>query len=79
MQPYTFNCVAVESDDEVKVQTDTISVINKQLELSPMNKWYKLILENKMASMAVSSLASSASSTIITTTSMGLDELTTHI
>ena len=79
IQPYSFNCVAVEPDDEVKINTDTISVINKELTLSPMNKWYKLILENKLASMVASSVADSVATGVTTGVSLGLDEITTNI
>lgn len=79
IQPYSFNCVAVEPDDEVKVTTDTISTFNKELTLSPMNKWYKLILDNKLASMAAEGAVNTTTSSITSATGLGLDALTTNI
>lgn len=79
VQPYSFSCVAVEPDEDITVSQDTISVINKTLELSSMNKWYKLILENKLASMAAQSTANTAKSITVESAGMGLDELITNI
>lgn len=64
IQPYTFTCVAVEPDEDVIVKSDTIAVINREIEVSPMSKWYKLILQNKYAEIVANAAASAASSTI---------------
>lgn len=79
IQPYSFDCVAVETDDEIKITTDTISVLNKELTLSPMNKWYKLILDNKLASMAANAVVNTATSTVENGVGAGLDAITTNI
>lgn len=47
VQPYSFSCVAVEPDEEVKVTKDTISVVNTQLAMSDLDEWYKLVLDLK--------------------------------
>ena len=79
IQPYSFSCVAVEPDEEVKVTKDTISTVNKQLYISPMNQWYSLILENKLASITANAVADTAASVVKTTASTALDELVTNI
>lgn len=83
IQPYSFTCVAVEADEEIELKSDTISTINKELSLSPMDQWYSLILNNKLLSLAaetVTSAASSAATSAATSgTSLGLDELTKNI
>lgn len=79
IQPYSFNCVAIEADDEVKVQTDTIAVINKDIKLSPMSKWYNMILQNKIVQMNESIIENTANSAIITGAGLGLDKLITNI
>lgn len=47
MQPYSFQCVAVEPDDEVVITTDTIGTINHDIAVSPLDGWYKLVLDKK--------------------------------
>ncbi len=64
VQPYTFSCVAVEPDKDVVVKSDTIAVINREIEVSPMSKWYKLILQNKYAEIVANATASAVSSTV---------------
>ena len=75
IQPYTFTCVAVEPDEDVIVKTDTIAIVNKEIEVSPMNKWYKLILQNKYAEIVANTTAKAVSSAI----NGGLDALTKNI
>jgi hypothetical protein len=79
MQPYSITCVAVEPDEDVKIEKDTISVLNTELQLSPMNKWYQLILDNKLAEMTVSAVVNTASSAVVQGTAMGLDKLVPNI
>lgn len=79
VQPYAFDCVAIEPDDEVRVQVDTISTINKELELSPMNKWYKLVLDSKMGQMMASTASNIATRSITASAGLGLDGITTNI
>ena len=79
VQPYSFNCVAVEPDEEVQIMSDTISVLNKELEVSPTAKWYNLVLENKLTSMATNAVVSAANSAVTTAVGTGLDALTTNI
>lgn len=75
IQPYTFSCVAVESDTDVTVSSDTIAVLNKEIEVSPMNKWYKLILQNKYAEIVANTATSALSSSVNAGVSAGADEL----
>ncbi len=63
IQPYSFTCIAVEPDEDVVVKADTIALLNKEIEASPMNKWYSAILQNKYAEIAANASASAASST----------------
>lgn len=79
VQPYSFSCVAVEPDEDVQITSDTISVLNKELEVSPTAKWYNLVLENKLTSMATNATVSATNSAIVTATGTGLDALTTNI
>lgn len=79
IQPYSFNCVAVEPDEDIKLQKDTIAVLNQELKLSPMNKWYQLILDYKLAEMAATSIVNTASSAVVSGVGMGLDELVPNI
>lgn len=82
IQPYTFTCVAVEPDEDVVVKSDTIAVINREIEVSPMSKWYKLILNNKYAEIVANAAASAASSTVnagVDAAGNGLDKLVDKI
>lgn len=82
IQPYTFTCVAVEPDEDVVVKSDTIAVINREIEVSQMRKWYKLILNNKYAEIVANAAASAASSTInagVDAAGNGLDKLVDKI
>lgn len=72
IQPYKFTCVAVEPDEDVIVKEDTINILNREIELSPMSKWYKFILNNKIAEMAGGMLTDAVSQA----TSLGLDAMT---
>ncbi|MBO5970116.1 MAG: hypothetical protein J6S14_16680 [Clostridia bacterium] len=75
IQPYSFTCVAVEPDEDVIVTKDTIAILNEELTLSPMNKWYKFILNSKLAE----TVARGASSTISSFATTGLDALVKNI
>lgn len=75
IQPYSFTCVAVEPDEDVIVTKDTIAILNEELTLSPMNKWYKFILNSKLAE----TVARGASSTISSFATTGLDALVPNI
>lgn len=82
IQPYTFTCVAVEPDEDVVVKSDTIAVINREIEVSPMSKWYKLILNNKYAEIVANAAASAVSSTVnagVDAAGNGLDKLVNKI
>lgn len=82
IQPYTFTCVAVEPDEDVVVKSDTIAVINREIEVSPMSKWYKLILNNKYAEIVANTAASAVSSTVnagVNAAGNGLDKLVDKI
>ena len=67
--------MAVEPDEDVIVKSDTMAVINKDIVLSPMNKWYKLILNNKYAEIVANTAARAVSSSV----NGGLDALTKNI
>lgn len=75
VQPYTFSCVAVESDEEVKVSQDTIATINKEIQTSPLDSWYSMILKDKLSEIIVNSAASVTEQVA----GKSLDALTTNI
>lgn len=52
IQPYSFSCVAIEPDEELVIQTDTIEYFNTQIASSPMNSWIDLLLDNEVADIA---------------------------
>lgn len=79
IQPYSFSCVAVEPDEDVKITKDTIGAINTALELSPMNQWYKLILETKLGEILSSAVMNTATSVTTQVAGMGLDVLAPNI
>ena len=47
VQPYSFTCVAVEPNDNVQIETDTIKVINRALADSELDEAYQAILSMK--------------------------------
>jgi hypothetical protein len=71
IQPYTFNCVAVEQDEEISISSDTINVIDYSVLTSSTDSWYKLILQDKMAQIATMAAESVAAK--------ALDELAPNI
>lgn len=75
IQPYSFTCVAVEPDSDVTVVKDTIAVLNQELTLSPMNKWYKFILNSKYSEIIANTAAGAATSAV----NAGLDNLVSNI
>lgn len=79
IQPYSFECVAVEPDDEIKITADTISVVNKALEASPVDKWYNLILGKQLSKAITTGIVNSATSAVTSGAALGLDEITTNI
>lgn len=44
-QPYSFTCVAIEADENVKVVDDTIGDINYKIEKQKDKKWTKMLLD----------------------------------
>ena len=72
IQPYEFTCVAVEPDEAVIVKQDTIDRLNREIIASPMNKWYKFILDSKLGEIA----GNVATDVVSNATTMGLDKLT---
>lgn len=74
-QPYSFSCVAVEPDEDVQVTKDTIAILNKEIELSPMNKWYKFILDSKLAEIAANMATSAVSSAVNAGIDSGINAL----
>lgn len=74
-QPYSFSCVAVEPDESVAISSDTIGVLNHEISLSPSNKWVKLILDSKLATIASNAITNNVSNTIAT----GFDKLVPNI
>lgn len=79
IQPYSFSCVAIEPDEDVKITQDTISILNRELQISPMSKWYKFILNSKWGDMATSAVVNTASSMATQAAGRGLDELLPNI
>lgn len=79
IQPYTINCVAVEPDEDVKVQKDTIAIMNEELQLSPMSKWYKFILDSKWGDIAASAATNMVSGAATSAVGLGMDELVPNI
>lgn len=73
IQPYSFECVAVEPDDEATVTRDTIGVLNQAIQTSPMEEQYKLILDNKLVEILSNSLASAAAGGINSALGAGAD------
>ena len=79
IQPYTINCVAVEPDEDVKIQKDTISILNEELQLSPMSKWYKFILDSKWGDIAASAATNMVSGAVTSAAGLGMDKLVPNI
>lgn len=73
-QPYSFSCVAVEPDEAVMVTEDTIGVVNQTIQESSISKWYQLILNGKL-----DSLASAVVSNTTSAAAKGLDQLVPNI
>lgn len=64
IQPYSFTCVAIETDD-LKLKTeDTIGKINEDLQLSPINSWYKYVLDSKLADIVVNNVTTATNSVV---------------
>ena len=63
----------------MKITQDTISVINRELQTSPMSKWYKFILDSKWGDMATSAVMNTASNMVTQGAGRGLDELLPNI
>ena len=63
IQPYSFTCVAIEAD-EIQIKNDTIGAINQEIQLSPMNAWYRLVLNNKLAEIAAGAITGAANSAV---------------
>lgn len=78
-QPYSFTCVAVEPDEDVRVLTDTISIIQEQLKGSELSGWYKFILENKLGQMLTTAVTNTATGLATQGAGMGLDKLAPNI
>lgn len=79
IQPYSFTCVAVEPDDAIILKQDTISAINKDIKDSMWDTWYKAILDNRLANMAVQTALNVGTSAATSAAGAGLDDLTTNI
>lgn len=79
IQPYSFSCVAIEPDEDVKITQDTISILNREIQASSMSKWYKFILDSKWGEMATSAVVNTASSMVTQAAGRGLDELLPNI
>lgn len=79
IQPYSITCVAVEPDEDVKVQKDTIAIMNEELQLSPMSKWYKFILDSKWGDIAASAATNMVSGAATSAVGLGMDELVPNI
>lgn len=49
VQPYSISCIAVEPDEDVKIEKDTIQLINDVLADTALSGWYKTVLAEKQA------------------------------
>lgn len=63
-QPYSFNCVAVEPDENTQISEDTISTVNQTFAESDTSGWLKTLLKNKLEELKTSA-ASQASTSLI--------------
>lgn len=79
IQPYSFTCVAVEPDDAITIQSDTIATINKDLAESQWDTWYKSILDNKLVQMAAKTVLNTATNAVTSSVGTGLDALLPNI
>ena len=70
VQPYTFSCVAVEPDEDVEIKADTINTINNEIFKAEKDKWYKLILQKQLSSIA---------GNVSSVTTLGIDSLVPNI
>lgn len=70
MQPYSFSCVAVEPDEDVEIKADTINTINNEIFKAEKDKWYKLILQKQLSSIA---------GNVSSVTTLGIDSLVPNI
>lgn len=75
IQPYSFTCVAVEPDEQIKLAEDTVGAVNKILSESTIDAWYYKILNNKLAEMAAKAAVGAATSAASSLTGAGLDAL----
>ena len=70
VQPYSFSCVAVEPDEDVEIKADTINTINNEIFKAEKDKWYKLILQKQLSSIA---------GNVSSVTTLGIDSLVPNI
>lgn len=63
-QPYSMTCVAIEPDEDVMIQKDTIGILNQELRLGETNSWYRFILNNKLAEIAADTVTSATTTGI---------------
>ena len=57
-QPYTMECVAVEPDDAVKLEKDTIGQLNTYLERNLTDGWQKVVRESKLEQITANAATS---------------------
>lgn len=65
IQPYTFTCVAVEQDEEVVINSDTINLFSYSTETTASSSWYKMLLNNKRAEIATEQTVTTGLSDLI--------------
>lgn len=70
IQPYSFSCVAIEPDEEVRVQQDTVSTLNYRLQASNLSGVHKPLLERKAQEIAKNGIEAVAGQAF-----MSLDDL----
>lgn len=61
IQPYSFSCVAVEPNEDVKVYTDTINILNKAIISSPQSSPFDLVLSTKLKQIGANTAIDAAS------------------
>lgn len=64
MQPYTFTCVAIEPDEEIQM-TDTIEMLNNELEYDePLKSWQKILVSDQFARITQNAIGGLMNATI---------------
>lgn len=79
IQPYSFSCVAVEPDDAIVLNADTIASIDNDIRASQWDTWYKSILDNKLVQVAAKTAMNISGSNLTSLAGEGLGALIPNI